>query len=277
MEEWICAYNGFGETNEKFTSTSNSIMRVPIQIDRYPDSIRTVYRNYEHTSTYYLVGNPYSYKFIYTSTDLYLKSNYEQSASPFNTRSLDGTVEFFAAHQYSDPNRSTFYLPCYIYPNESPGFFRQYVYSDDPDRDSTGNPIMSNMSPVPSFERAYSVLNGRIDHYDVEGFEFSAGGGICGIYKLTDTFPDTSGYFPVGLPEIPVVGIYPNPFIDHLYVSDVTPYASWSLLNFQGQEIAAGLFESNEIEVKGLADGVYVLRLHLIDGGSHFTRVSRSE
>lgn len=278
MDEWILAGHGHSESFDKFISEGNGIIRLPLQIDRYPDSIRTSYRHYDHYTSHSLQGNPShnkSIKTVYTTTGFYLKSMYDSLASPFNKRSLDGSAVFFGSHQQSHPTGSNFYLPCYIYPFETPGFFNQYVYSDDPDQDSAGNRLMMSPFSHQSFESFYSILNGRIDHYDVNGFEFSAGGGIYGIYKLTDTMPDTTGYFPVGLQEPPLVSIYPNPFTTQLYVSDVTPYTGWSLLNFQGRKVATGLFESNQIEINGLANGVYLLQLFKTDGSSHFIRVSK--
>ncbi|HCS18944.1 MAG TPA: hypothetical protein DIW47_00020 [Bacteroidetes bacterium] len=280
MNEWICAYKGFGETYDKFISISENIMRLPIQINRYPDSIRTVYRHYHHSTTRSIMRNPPFYKsekYAYTSTHLYLKSNYDQAASPFNALSLIGPVEIFGSHQDSDSNGIRFYLPCYISSHQSAGYYFQLADQRTDLLEIDGNPAIKIPAPGNEPEYYYSILNGRIDQTSVQGFEFSEGAGICGIYKMSDTIPDTSGYFPVGLPEMPTIAIYPNPFTTYLYVSDIAPYQSWSLLNFQGREVAIGFFESNQIEVHGLADGVYILKLHKQDGSNHFIRVSKSE
>lgn len=67
------------------------------------------------------------------------------------------------------------------------------------------------------------------------------------------------------------VRAYPNPFVEQLFVSDITNNTEYAILNAQGQLVQKGI-TNGEITLSGVGEGVYFLKYHS-KGVSHIHRL----
>lgn len=282
--DWICTSDGSSESFLGFVSISNSYIMKPLSIIRYPDSILTQFRVYEHSITLPINGgNPdkrKESKAYYKIEHKYFKAIYDSLVSPFTKPGASReNISYYHSFQNTEPNSAQYYLPCYSPQFAKPGFFNFGDPREPNPIDSAGNdliPIPLSSSPF-FFEYFISYFDGEHDFIRFNGFEFSGRSSVCGFFTQDSLPIDTTNYFPVGIESHQSIALYPNPFVDQLNLENFQNYENWQLFDIHGKLVLQGVIHTQTIELNGLIPGVYIIQINSYNGPFQRARVIKME
>lgn len=143
-----------------------------------------------------------------------------------------------------------------------------------------GNPLNWNRNAEAI--KVYKVpgTNTGVNYFDLSDWQTGSGGTWQNWYINNGSFITSTGVNPecdllsVSEMESVKIEVYPNPFVNEIFIVSEEEIQSRKLFNVSGKEIQSNII-SNKIDASSLASGIYFLKLELKNAVQNFKLIKK--